>query len=265
MNPTLQNPNDIIQAISQLGSQLATSAPAVSVPSLNIQLPNVSDLDSKYTEFLNRASNDPDIVNYYNQLLQQAQGDTQIAQNFLENDYQTGVRNTVTNLTNTLQTLGLQNQAQNRTLQDTLNQRGIALTDMGQGKNPQYAQGGEAGYEVGQLSQQQALRQQAEQNSAKQNITGLGSKLQQGISDSGRQLTQVAQNLQQQKQQAIGNRASTYYSIYQDQQAANLAKQQQINANLGPKPANPRPGTSINVDTRQNGYRWNGNSWEVVQ
>lgn len=228
MNPTVQDPNDILNAIKTLSQQLAVNPPQVSIPTLNLKLPSASDLQSKYVEFLNRAANDPDIVNYYNQLLQQAQGDTRIAQNFLEQDYQTGVRNTMADLQGTLQQLGLTFTQEQNQLQDTLNRRGIALTQ--DGNKLTYAGEGQAATELGQLNQSQALRQEAEQRSASQKVTGLGSTLQKGLTSTGQQLAQTTQNLNQQKQADIANRANTYYGMYQGQQGANtqqaLTKQQ---------------------------------------
>lgn len=269
MNPQVQNPNDILNAISALGAQLATNLPTPTIPTLNYTAPNVSDLSSQYQQFLTRAANDPDIVNYYNQLLQQAQGDTTIAQNFLEQDYQTGVRNQIANTSAALKNLGLTFTGEQNSLQDTLNKRGIALTDNGQGGNV-YAGGGQAATELGNLNQSQQLRQEAEQRSAQQNIQGLSTTLQKGLTSSGQQLTQYAQGLNQQKQGDIANRASTYYGIYQQneqakQQQALADQQNKILSGGGSsnKPtAPPVPGnTGAGVNTTQNGYRWTGTEW----
>lgn len=220
-----QNPNDILNSLSQLGQQLATNLPQVSMPSLNVQLPSMGDLDSQFQQFLQRAAQDPDIVNYYNQILQQAQGDTQIAENFLEQDYQTGVRNTMANLQGSLQQLGLQFGQESQQKQNELNQRGIALTEDPSGKLT-YGGGGESQTEVQQMQQGQSLRQEAEQRSAQQQVTGLATNLQKGITSQGQQLSQYAQNLNQQKQSDIANRANQYYGMYQQGQASNLAKAQ---------------------------------------
>lgn len=271
-----QNSNDIISAITQLGKTLQTSIPQVSLPSLNLNLPNAGDLDSKYQEFLTRASNDPDIVNYYNQLLQQAQGDTQIAQGFLENDYQTGVRNTVANLTGTLKQMGIQNTNEQETMQDTLNKRGIALTEQPNqsGQPLSYATQGQAGYERGKLNETQSLRQEAENRSAQQTIGNYSNTLKKGITSTGQQLVQTAQDLAKQKQGDIASRAGTYYGIYQsgEQAKAQKALMDQQNAmsggggggkSLGAKPSSqPDPRSpGIGVNTTQNGWRWTGSDW----
>lgn len=269
MNPTpgVTDPNKVLQAVQQLAGQVSTAVPVPTIPSLNYTAPNVSDISSKYQDFLTRASKDPDIVNYYNQLLQQAQGDTTIAENFLETDYQTGVRNTLDNLHGSLQQLGLTFKSENQAQQDSLNKRGIALTQ-GQDGKLTYGGGGESASEIGDTQQSQQLRQEAEQRSASQTVTGLGQTLQKGITSAGQSLTQTAENLQNQKNTDVANRANTYMGLYQGQQAANAqsaAQKQQQLANAGPAPANPRPGQFIAVDTHQGGYRWNGNSWEVLQ
>lgn len=260
----LQNPNDILSSIQTLANQQAAAPPNVSLPSINLQLPNASDLDKKYQEFLNRASNDPDIVNYYNQLLQQAQGDTTIAQNFLENDYQTGTRNIMTNLNASLKSLGLTFGKEQDTLQNTLNQRGIALTQNPNSSKLTYAGGGEAGTEVGQLNESQQLRQEAEQRSAQQGVTGLGNTLQKGLTSTGQQLANTAQTLAGDKSAAIGSRAGQYYGIYQGQQ--NLkAMQAQQNAAFGggggggaPDLSNPQKRTDY---AKSQGF----NSWGEYQ
>lgn len=256
MNPQLQDPNSIINALTTLSQNLATNIPQVTLPTLNVQLPSMNDLSSKYNEFLSRASNDPDIVNYYNQLLQQAQGDTQIAQQYLEQDYQTGTRNILDNLSGTLAQLGLTFTGEQQGLQNTLNQRGIGLTQDPSGKLT-YAGGGEAGYELGQLNQSQQLRQEAEQRSAQQGVTSLSQNLQKQLTSQGQNLVQTAQNLQQQKQQQIAQRAGTYYGLYQNQQAANAynQQQQQFNQATGLGGAGTQQPITGDTSARQAGYK----------
>lgn len=219
-----------LQALQSMANSSATSVPVPTIPSLNYTAPSVNDLDSKYTEFLNRAANDPDIVNYYNQLLQQAEGDTTIAENYLEQDYQTGVRNTVANLGGTLKQLALQSTQENQAQQDSLNKRGIALTDQGNGQLA-YGGGGEAATEIAQTKQNQDLRNEAENRSAQQSITGLSQTLQKGITTAGQQLSSDVLNMQHQKEQDISSRAGTYYNIYQGQQQAAALKAQQDQQN----------------------------------
>lgn len=223
--------NSIIQAIQQLATQQATSIPVPQIPTLNYTAPNTSDLDAKYSEFLTRASNDPDIVNYYNQLLQKAQGDTSIAENYLEQDYQTGVRNTVANLGGTLKQLGLQSTQENQAQQDALNKRGIALTQGDNGKL-NYG-GGQAGNELAQARQNQDLRTEAANRSAEQGVKGLAQTLQKGITNAGQSLASDTLNMQHQKESDISSRAGTYYGLYQSaEQAKQLAATNAQNAAL---------------------------------
>ena len=218
--------NSILQSISTLAGTYGNNIPLPTIPSLNFTAPNVGDISGKWQEFLNRASQDPDIVNYYNNLLSQAQGDTNLAISFLEKDYATGVRQTKDNLQATLENLGLTFTGEHNTLEDTLNKRGIALTQGPQGST-QYAGGGQAGTELGNLNESQKLRQEAEQRSASQGIEKMGLTRQKGITSAGQQLQQYGTNLNQQKQSDILNRAQTYFGTYQNQQAADLAQKQQ--------------------------------------
>jgi hypothetical protein len=226
MADTGTSESDIQSIISQLISgepSDATTPPSVSVAPLNFTAPSISDVSSQYQTFLNQAANNTDLINYYQQLLQQAQGDTQIAISQLENDYQTGVRNTTDNLSADLQQLGLTFTNENQSLKNTLNQRGIALTQSGPGQSSlTYSNaGGESGYEQSQLLQSQQLRSEAEQRTAQQNITGLGNTLDKGLTSQGQQLTQFGQNLQNSYEGSVASMANTNMGLYtQAQQAA---------------------------------------------
>lgn len=217
MNPS--DPGSILSSIQTLANQSATAVPVPTIPTLQYTAPSVGDLSSKYQEFLTRASNDPDIVNYYSQLLQQAQGDTTIAEQQLEQDYQTGVRNTMQNLSGSLKQLGATFQQTQQAQQDSLNKRGIGVTQNADG-SLSYAGGGEAGSEVQQSNQQQALQQEAQQRSAQQTVQGAAQTLQKGITSAGENLANTAQGYQGQENTDIANRANTYMGLYNSQQAA---------------------------------------------
>lgn len=218
MQPT--DTSSLVSAIQTLANQSAASVPTPTIPTFNYTAPSVSDLSSQYATFLTRASKDPDIVNYYNQLLQQAQGDTTIAENYLEQDYQTGTRNVITNLTGSLQQLGLKQTQDEQTQQDSLNKRGIALTQ-GQDGKLAYGGGGQANTEIGQTAQNYALQQEALERSSQQNITGLAQTLNKGISQQGQNLASTALTDQYNESNDIGNRAASYMGLYNSQQAAN--------------------------------------------
>lgn len=248
MQPTaLQNPQDILNAIQTLAGNYASNIPTPSIPSLNYTAPSASDLSTQYQQFLTRAANDPDIINYYNNLLNQAQGDTNLALNFLQQDYQTGVRQTQANLAGTLAQEQVQSTQEQNNLQDTLNKRGIGLTQGANGKLD-YAGGGQSATELGQLNQSQQLRQEAEQRSASQNVENMGINLQKGVTSQGQGLQQYATNLSQQKQGDIANRANTYYGLYQGQQASNLTqaemKQQDPSLTFPTIPAQSSPASN---------------------
>lgn len=213
-----------MDAINKLVGQYAGAIPLPQIQPLNFTAPNMGDISSKWQEFLNRASNDPDIVNYYNNLLKQAQGDTNLAVSMLEKNYQTKTRQTTENLQANLQNLGLTFGQEQNTLENNLNNRGIALTQNGQGGTT-YAGGGQAATELGNLNESQQLRQEAEKRSASQFIENAGLTRQKGITSAGQQLQQYGQGLQQQKQTDILNRANTYYNAYQNQQYANYQNQ----------------------------------------
>ena len=254
MNPTTAqtNPNDILQALSSLGANVSGQLPPISMPGLNLQFPNAQQLQDQYQQFLQRAQQDPDIINYYSQLLSQAQGDVTLAQSQMENDYQTGVRNVQANLQGTLAQLGLTNTQEQQGLQNTLNQRGIALTQ-GDNGTLTYAGGGQPQTELSQLNQSQQLRQEAENRSASQQTAGLQSNLQKGLTSSGQGLAQYGQNLAQQKQGDITNRANQYFGLYQSglSNQAQQGQYQQQNQILNNPPMR-------NYNTQQNNPQQKG-------
>lgn len=217
MQPTALN--SVLQAVESLATGLGNSVAPTSIPALQYTAPNVSDLSSQYQGFLTRAAKDPDIVNYYNQLLNTAQGDTNVAIGFLESDYQTGVRNAVQNLQGNLQNLAQSNQVNQVSQQDALNKRGIALTQNANGGEG-YAGGGEAQTEVGNTQTQYALQQEAQQRSASQSVNQAASTLQKGTSQANQALTQQVQQYQGQYNTDVATRANTYQTLYDEQQAA---------------------------------------------
>ena len=213
-----QSNSDLMSAIQKLISNTSNVA-TPTIPSLGYTAPTGGDIDSKWTEFLNRAAQDPDIVNYYQKLLAQAQGDTNIAIGFIEKDYQTGTRQIQDTLKATLTSLGLTSQGESNTLADTLNKRGIALTVNPQG-NVEYAGGGQPATEVANLGESQKLRKEAEIRSSSQGIESLKNTREKNITSQGQALEQTAQTLGKQEQQDILSRAQLYNTTWEDQQKA---------------------------------------------
>ena len=254
-----------IDAINQLITQTATNIPVPTLPSLDLALPSGTDLDAKWREFLDRAAKDPDIVNYYQNLLDQAKGDTKLAVSFIEKDYQVGTRQESDILTATLEKLGLTSGQEQEQLADTLNQRGIALTE-DNGKIT-YAGGGRAATELGNLNTAQRLRKEAEERSARQNIETAGLTREKGITEAGQGLTQTAQTLGKAKQQDILGRGQQYYDIYQNkitsdaqqkmnQQATGVGPSGQSTTGTGEKP--PYKPDTVNHTVEYGGRTWRG-------
>ena len=214
---------DPIEALQQLITQTATNVPVPTISSLDWTPPTGMDMDAKWREFLTRASQDPDIINYYKTKLDEAKGDLTLAISFLDKDYFTNTRQIKDNLSATLESLGLQSTGESQTLADSLNRRGIALTQEA-GQPPVYAGGGQAKTEVTNLGDAQRLRKEAEIRSSSQGIETAGMTREKSLTSAGQGLQQTAQNLQKSKEQEILNRGQTYYGIYQNQQAAEANK-----------------------------------------
>lgn len=219
----------IMDAINTLAGTYANNIPLPTISSLNFTAPSVGDISGKWQEFLQRAAKDPDIVNYYTNLLEQAKGDTQLAISYLEKDYQMGVRQTTDNLQANLQAQDLTFGQEDREMANNLNQRGIALTDTGpsqasgQSAQIEYAGGGLPKTELSTLSDSQKLRQEAEQRTATQGIEKMGLSRQKGVTGAGQQLQQYSTDLQKNKETDILGRAQTYFGAWQNQQQADAA------------------------------------------
>lgn len=248
---------DALSKLADLITKATTTIPAATVPPLGYTPPTSSEIDAKWKEFLDKASKDPDIVNYYQKLLDQAKGDTAKAKEFLERDYQMGTRQTQENLKASLESLGLTFTKERETLQDTLNKRGIALTQADSGKL-MFAGGGRSATELGQLSDSQRLRQEAEERTARQKVEGLGMAREKGLWGAESELARAGLDITKAKETDIAQRAQTYQSMWQAKQSADLLraqieqqKQMQAQQAGGGVGGGNRPGGDPNIMTQE--------------
>lgn len=220
----------------------ATPSQTVSINPANLQIQPISTLQKQILA-------DPKFTAYYDQLLKQVNYDVNEAVRVMNYQYQTGTaqlaqdtalktERTTQDLTSALQALGLQNTKDKNALVDTLNKRGIALVQAGgpqsaatkvadpgsvsydaQG-NPIFSgQGGQAGTELTQLSEDQRLRKEAEQRTAQRNLQDIG------IAQ-----TRGQQQLEEQKTEAgyaaSAKQAKDTASIKSEEQGASLQQAQ---------------------------------------
>lgn len=246
------------------------------------QAPALNDLITKaynalapyYTQLIQQANGD------YNVVIQQLKQQTDLTTRQAAEDYAQTIKQSNENLDAALKTLGLQFPQETQQLLDSLNKRGIAVTqDATQPGGLATAKAGESGYEMGNLTSDQALRKEAVQRSAqqqqdnaalsqKQTTEKAAMSQSQGTTSAQQSLRNTLQGYATQRQSTALSEAQAQSQADISAQQLKLQQQQMQNAGgggAGQRPANPRPGQFIAVDTRQNGYRWNGNSWEVVQ
>lgn len=198
------------------------------------QLPTQGQMDTWLSQAFDK------LKPYYEQKLAESKGDFTEASRRVEEDYVTGRRyaeqefglgtqREQEDIASTLQKLGVSFTAEDQAKQDVLNKRGIALvqdpyqpnraTQATRGQvsydtqgNPVYlGQGGQAGYELSMLKEDQDLRKQAEQRASQRNIQdiglkfektteGLGQEKQKSAYDVGRGYQKDLTALQQEKE-----------------------------------------------------------------
>lgn len=227
----LQNPNNIMDAVNTLVSQYSAPVPTTTIPTLGYTAPSADVVGSQFLDFLNKAAQSPDIINYYKQILDYAKGDVNLAKQQIEQDYQTGVRQITDNLKGNLANLGLTFTQESNQNQDSLNKRGISLTQDGQGQPLKFAGGGQAETESATLNTSQQLRQEAEQRSASQGVEKAGLTRTKALTSADQSLRNQALDLQGQQQQAIYNRASIGQQSAIAKQYADAAKASQDQQN----------------------------------
>lgn len=177
---------------------------------------------------------------YYTKILQEAGGDVNRAIARLEQDYQTGVRYTTEDVSRqtgyakedlnaALKSLGITFTQEQQGKTDTLNQRGIALTQPGRTGPMNVATEGQGGTEMSMLKEDEQLRQEATQRAASRQIEQLGiggqrqlASLSQSRTRGGEDVTRQYQQYEEQLQQERENRA---LGIGQAKQQEQLAQQ----------------------------------------
>jgi hypothetical protein len=205
--------------VSATGNTLAETG---NVAPLN--LPADWSSTTPYSTFYAQALLNPDLVAYYTTILNQSNGDLDLAKKRLEQDYQIGTRNASQDLEATLSKLGLTFTNEANTLRDTLNKRGVALTQTTPGVAgiTTYAGGGQPQTELTQLTEDQKLRKEAEQRTADRALETAGITKQRGIENL---TTQQRDYLQQQE---LNKRAEARDIASQQQAQETATKSSQL-------------------------------------
>lgn len=239
--------NDIASILqSILGNQQTPQAIAPAPVTIDPNAFKVTPIN----EYQKQVQADPQFQAYYKKLLAQAQGDVNEAIRIMKYQYETGTARieqdaalqagrTTEDLTSSLQKLGITFGQEKDSALDTLNKRGIALTQAGgpgsastqvaptagvsydANGNPTYSDqgGGRAGTELAMLGEDQRLRREATQRTAQRTLQDIGIKKQQGLQDTSEK--------QQETSYSIGsNAAKTQDQIQQEEEQASLQRAQ---------------------------------------
>lgn len=234
--------NQAIQTAVAKNLQPAQAAP-VTTPNIDwkaMEVPSISTFEQSVAK-------DPAIIAYYAKLFKDAQGNTDEAIRRMKYDYDTGIRrineDTATkttqeqqDLTSALSTLGITTQKETEGATDTLNKRGIALTQSNPGQALGVGIAGQSGTEMSRLKESQDLRQEALQRNTQRNITELGLNKERAVADTSEKQTEATadinkqtnasqQSLAQQQQQDVLQRAQLAQS--EDAAKKSLTLQQQ--------------------------------------
>jgi len=292
---TTYNPSDVVDfnnAVSTAGGNLpagnvgtanngtantaeVAQTPLPTIPALNLNIMTADQIEAKWKEFLDRATADPDIINYYNKLLEISKNNTDTAISLLETDWSTGVRQTRDTLAGALESLGITFGTEGDTLLNALNKRGIAVSQVSPYASNQlaYAGAGQAQTEVQKLTEDQRLRREATERTANQTIENLGLAKVKGETQQQQALTESQMNIQKQKEQDIASRAQRYMDWWSKQmetenQQKTLNWQQQYNqlsatgstggTSSGASTANVNPNDAGSIKAAYPGYAgWN--------
>lgn len=217
---------------------LGLKPPQPTIPPLDYKPPSTAELQTQYDNFLKAAEKDPKIIDYYQGLLNLAQGDTTIATQFLNKDYETGTRQITDTLGNTLQQYGLAFKTESNNMLDQLNKRGIALTQDANGAL-KYAGGGQAATEYGQMRQSQQLRHEAASRTADQQKETLGITREKGLATTGQLLKEQQATIGKQEQIEAADEAQRKLQLSLQGEQSKLSeaetkqKQQQTGTGIG--------------------------------
>jgi hypothetical protein len=259
--------SDVMTAINNLIGQVS-NVPTPTIPTLNVNMPSANDVNSQWMQFLTKAAQDPTIVSYYENLLNKAVGDTNLAISYIEQDYQNNTRDISQNLAGTLSQEENTQTTENQSQANTLNQRGIAMTQATpvDSSSAVYAGGGQAATEVGQLRSTQDLRKEAEIRSAQQGIQTAGVNQEKSITSANQQLDSTATSLQGQKQADVLSEAQQNMGLYTSglspsaQSAVNKQKSDMTNGtgSSSASGAPPYKPDTVNQTVSYNGQTYRG-------
>jgi hypothetical protein len=256
---SMQDVNAALSQITQSQTTPVQKSNLVDISKMDWTVPKMSpgDID----KLIQDAYNSPQVVAYYQKLLTESQGDVDRAIKRLEEDYQQGLRYTTEDLTrktgyttedlnSALEQLGVTFPKEAQALVDTLNKRGIGVTQAYSGQSrlagagavydamgniiSQGNVGGQAGTEMQQLTEDQALRKEAIQRTADRNLKELGIQAQRdlekekltrqrGEEDITREQQKYQEQLQQQRESEATQKG---LQLAQYKQAGDIAQKQ---------------------------------------
>lgn len=211
------------QTVSTTNTQPAYNPP----PSPYVSIP-FSEKDFQVPDFnqlVKEAFSDPALVAYYDRLLKENQGDVNLAKQNLSYQYTTGSRYQQEDLATSMKQLGVQFPQETESLVDTLNKRGIALTQ-GNGGKLNVATEGRAGTEMSRLTEDQKLRQEAVQRTAQRGVEALGFQKKTGEESIAKGQRDYQEQLQQEREQKSLQMAGIKQTQQQMQQQAEFQKKQ---------------------------------------
>lgn len=210
------------------GAQIAptsTSANLPPSPYLSVPFSEKDFAVPNFNDLVKEAFSNPQLVAYYDRLLKENQGDVNLAKQNLTYQYDTGVRYQQEDLTSSMQKLGITFPKETESMVDTLNKRGIALTQ-GQPGKMNVATEGQGGLEMSRLREDQRLRQEAEQRTAQRGVEALGFQKKTGMESIAKGQRDYQEQLQQEREQKSLQMAGIKQNQMQMEQQAEFNRKQ---------------------------------------